>query len=784
MVSFIWRCYRCARVRPGGVGATGQRFAVMVAMALLVLASTSGRAQAQQDKIRTTQTGWGWVYAASEAAIDAQLGSGSRPFAFQRVDPDQYDTVFVQNAGAYAVAGSDVYYELTESNLSFALAFNGTRVIDLEAYDSGVGVRFNAIVVPNSGSTAAAGWQWSYGLTWSQVLSWLAARPTLRAIDIDYYEVLGVGRYSVVAVPNSGSNFQSATWYATGLNRFEVQDALVANDARLIDIEIVHPGNASTYTQYACIMIPRGSVRSDWFPDVSSGQIPGLLEQVGSRIVCLERFQQGIATRYSVVATDNASAQTKRMRDYILGDDRGFESYSNAVSGTMGFMLKEVGGPVITTINPGFVWEPASTVKLLHAIYALWQCSIWFDALDANVEYRNLNNVSQILSGCTSCAFDWFCGPVNIRLDETIRYLLEPSSNTALIALEKRYGVASINAFADGRGFGSIGVYRQNCACAEVLNTATCTDMCEMMEQAADGSIFATPWREVLFTLMNDLDEQGYELYPTLSNVIDQEAASTSLTAPEIAAFRDAMRFANKGGSYDCGEFWRTEGGWARVPRKEFILGTWLTTAREYVFAIFIDRTGNGNGSNIVYSAKEEILREQIREALATWDDACDTPFILSQPDSITRTEGSNAVFDAVLAGGGDDAQFQWQKRLAGNIWASILNAPGSVSGANTDTLTLIGVGPGAAGEYRLRYTCACGETTSGGAMLTVTPAPSCPGDVNGDGVVNAGDFNILASHFGQPSGATLGEGDLSGDGAVNSADFNVLAANFGGVCP
>lgn len=749
-----------------------------------MLFALSGRAHAQADKIRSTQTGWGWLYAASEAAIDAQMAAGSRPFAFQRVGSDQYDTVFVQNTGAYAVTGSDVYSGLTESNLSFALAFNGTRVIDLEPYDLGLGVRFNAIVVPDSGSTAAAGWQWSHGLTWSQMLAWLAARPTLRAIDIDYYETVAGFRYSVVAVPNSGSNFQSATWYATGLNRFEVQDALVANDARLIDIEIVDPGNASTYTKYACIMIPRGSVRSDWFPDVSSGQIPGLLAQVGSRIVCLERFQQGIATRYSVVAVGNSNAQTTRMRDYILDDDRGLESYSNAVGGTMGFMLKEVGGPVITTINPDFVWEPASTVKLLHAIYALWQCSIWFDALDANVEYRNINNLSQILSGCTSCAFDWFCGPVNIRLDETIRYLLEPSSNTALIALERRYNVGDINAFADARGFGAIEVIRQDCACAEVLNTATCTDICEMMEQAADGSIFAAPWREVLFTLMNDVEEQGYELYPTLSNVIDQEAAATSLTAPEIAAFRDAMRFANKGGSYDCGEFWRTEGGWARVPRKEFIFGTWLTTAREYVFAIFIDRTGNGNGSNIVYSAKEEILREQIREALATWDDACDTPFILNQPDSITRPEGSSAMFDAVLGGGGDDAQFQWQKRIAGDFWASLLNSPGSVSGANTDTLTLLGVDASDAGEYRLRYTCACGEAMSVGAMLTVTPAPSCAGDINGDGFVNASDFVILAAHFGQPSGASAGDGDMNGDGAVNAADFVILASAFGSACP
>jgi hypothetical protein len=141
-------------------------------------------------------------------------------------------------------------------------------------------------------------------------------------------------------------------------------------------------------------------------------------------------------------------------------------------------------------------------------------------------------------------------------------------------------------------------------------------------------------------------------------------------------------------------------------------------------------------------------------------------------------------MFDAVLGGGGDDAQFQWQKRIAGDFWASLLNSPGSVSGANTDTLTLLGVDASDAGEYRVRYTCACGETTSVGATLTVTPGPGCPGDVNGDGSVNSADFTVLASNFGVVSGATVEDGDLNGDGAVNASDFVILAANFGSSCP
>lgn len=761
----------------------GRGWGRMVAWAV-ALGVGHGVALGQQDKIRSTPTGWAWEYGATSAAIDANLAGGLRPFAFSRIGTDQYDTCYVSNAGVYEVSGADVLYGLEESSLILSLALGGDRIIDLEAYDTILGVRFGAIVVPNAGATQVSSWDWAHGLTWAQVGAWLAARPTLRPIDIDAYVTSGQLRYSVVAVVNAGVNAVADWWIGTGAGADTVRAAMVANDARLVDIEVVDEPPQFGGAKYAYIMIPRGEERSDWFTEVRSEDLASLVSQVGSRVVCLERYSIGVVTRYSVVTVDNLDAQSGRMRDYIMGDDRGLASTSNIDGGTMGFLLKEVGGPVLASLQADLVWEPASTVKLLHAVYALWQCSMWVDALDANVQYRNLNNVSQIMSGCTSCAFDWFCGPVNIRLDETIRYLLEPSSNTALIALERRYNVGDINAFADARGFGAIEVLRQDCACAEVLNTATCEAVCEMMEQVAEGSIFAAPWREVLFTLMNDVEEQGYGLYPTLAGVIAGEAAQTDLTTEEVAQFREQMRFANKGGSYDCGTFWRTEGGWASVPFKENVGGQWVVAPREYVFALYIDDTSRYEASNIVYAAKEEILREQIREALESWDASCVTPFVLFQPDSVLRAEGTDAEFDAIVAGGGEGGAYRWQREIGPGVWGSLIDAPGSIEGADTNTLRLIAVDPGDAGKYRLRYTSVCGETTSLPATLAVLPGGACDGDVNGDDSVNAADFVILASNFGMASGAVRSDGDLNGDGAVNASDFVILAANFGSSCP
>jgi hypothetical protein len=75
------------------------------------------------------------------------------------------------------------------------------------------------------------------------------------------------------------------------------------------------------------------------------------------------------------------------------------------------------------------------------------------------------------------------------------------------------------------------------------------------------------------------------------------------------------------------------------------------------------------------------------------------------------------------------------------------------------------------------------GTSESYEAVLFVSPfappAPTCAGDVNGDGQTNAADFTILAGAFGSavPPGTS---GDLNGDGIVNAADFVILAGDFG----
>jgi hypothetical protein len=59
--------------------------------------------------------------------------------------------------------------------------------------------------------------------------------------------------------------------------------------------------------------------------------------------------------------------------------------------------------------------------------------------------------------------------------------------------------------------------------------------------------------------------------------------------------------------------------------------------------------------------------------------------------------------------------------------------------------------------------------------------AAICPGDTNGDGIVNFTDLNAVLGVFGQ-SGADL-PADLNGDGVVDFTDLNEVLSNFGISC-
>jgi hypothetical protein len=74
---------------------------------------------------------------------------------------------------------------------------------------------------------------------------------------------------------------------------------------------------------------------------------------------------------------------------------------------------------------------------------------------------------------------------------------------------------------------------------------------------------------------------------------------------------------------------------------------------------------------------------------------------------------------------------------------------------------------------WRIRY-------TPTAAILSVT----CPGDIDGDHVIELPDLATVLRFFGTPAGAGGEEGDADGDGDVDLVDLAIVLIGFGAPCP
>ncbi len=72
------------------------------------------------------------------------------------------------------------------------------------------------------------------------------------------------------------------------------------------------------------------------------------------------------------------------------------------------------------------------------------------------------------------------------------------------------------------------------------------------------------------------------------------------------------------------------------------------------------------------------------------------------------------------------------------------------------------------------------GDLLYANALCFVAASAGCPGDTNGDNIVNFADLNAVLADFGNSGDLA---GDVDGDGTVNFADLNLVLSAFGSEC-
>ncbi len=181
----------------------------------------------------------------------------------------------------------------------------------------------------------------------------------------------------------------------------------------------------------------------------------------------------------------------------------------------------------------------------------------------------------------------------------------------------------------------------------------------------------------------------------------------------------------------------------------------------------------------------------------ARWTDT-NIPWVARHPQPQSTNPSESASFSAWPATGYTNLEASWQLETSphSNTYADLIDGPipNSLGATASITPLLTTTRPGATTltlsnitpslhyrRVRALINNSCGVSISNPALLTLNNA-TCPGDANGDNVVDFLDLNIVLSFFGAsvPPG-TLG--DLNNDGAVDFLDLNILLSYFGTAC-
>lgn len=549
------------------------------------------------EALNTTPTGWWWYYGVTPAQLSSLLSSNNGRIVSLQVEqssPLLFTVAMVSNTGSYAKTWW-WYYGLTASQLAANVSSLNARIVSLDAYDINGTTSFAAVLISNTGADAK-GWWWYYGLTSSQVSTYLQ-QNNARLVDFDSYVTGGVTRYAVVMIPNTGADAK-AWWYYYGVSGSTLATLLDQNNAFLTNIE---PADSSGST-FNVIMEQSPGIYWWWYYGLSAAQLNDRLSQNGARLLDVKTYFVNGYRRFAAVMVNNSNAATTRVGELLR----------NGTDGETGLYLKQVGGSVQANLQENRVFEPASTIKIVIGLHAMRQ-------VDAGLASLNQNVVVYAAPASGSCPTSTVIG--SEPMGDAILKMLENSDNQRTRALIDTFGFANINQTAQDISMTSTQLNHYPGCGGPVANELTLADAGRLYEGIANGSLLSASGRAELYARMPAAAGDFTGIQGALNTMINQEAVNYGLTSTEIFEFKSRLLTHYKAGSYtlcsssQCLES-RSVAGSAEIPR--CTLGM-VGTAR-YAWGIFIDGATSATAANNTFNnAKAEPLREPIRAALSTW---------------------------------------------------------------------------------------------------------------------------------------------------------------------
>ena len=554
------------------------------------------------ERSLTTPTGWWWLTGVSEAAIDAKVAEGFRiiDLDIESTSPYRFTAAFVKNDGAHRKTWW-WYYGKTSQQVKDLIREKKGRIINLKINFVEGEKRYAFVMVSNTGADAKSWWYYSQ-LSFESLGEKLAGNR--RLIDLDTYKHNGKQFFSAVMIPNQGVD-QKTWWYYSGLTAAEIAQKLKAHKARLTLLAL--RSQSSSGNTYIALMEKRQGESWWWYYGQTMDQVNQRTAQNGARLISVEPYFENRQKRFNVVLLNNSDTVTNRMRRYLQDSRKG---------GTYGLYLKQVDGPVLASLQSDLAFYPASTIKVLEHVHGMLR-------VDSGLDDLETTQVTKYPAAGDSCS-NTHTGQSSVTetLRQALKNMMEDSDNQSTNALQEHFG--SGNAAAGRNAVNATVHNRLHLSHATAINhklgcggpsnnpanSLTLTDLGKLYEAVANGLFRREGSRDDFYALM--LNGLG-----AVATVVDEVATSLNIGSRAAEDFKDQIRTAAKAGSFTTGsgEKYNSIGGWISLPVKQ----NSSVANREYVFGLFIDAADSIEAGFSIWDARAELLRDEIRAALATF---------------------------------------------------------------------------------------------------------------------------------------------------------------------
>jgi hypothetical protein len=625
-----------------GCGGDAQRSEAVLSAAALSAAPAAAASRvavadmsvnaASPDSDDTDPAAWQIWTGVDANFLTARINEGYRigDIEVDATNPLRFTAALIHNSGSHAKAWW-WYYNTDVATISGLLTQNNARLVDIESYVDGGQQKYAAVMISNTGADQAR-WWWYVNAN-SATVEALRTQNNARLTDIDRHNHGNADAFDVIMVDNTGPGGR-AWWYYYNATPDQISGLISTNNARLVDIEPVDPGH------FDVIMERSGISAWWWYYGLTAQDALDTALQNGARVFDIEQYGTLFGTRYAVLMVNNSNEVTTRVGEILRA--------SNATADT-GLYLKQVGGPVLAGLRQDDRFEPASMIKALLNLTAMravqgGQANLndpLFMYFNPAAPYHDFNDPGNP-DECPDSYNQTASNRALMMMQEVLERMMERSDNRATRTIDQRFGRPLINATADIAGMTNTD-FASTLGCGMPGNYLTLVDTGKMYEGVLNNTLLNAANANTYFRMMTDDNDADRELVPfgegvfgPFQTVVRQEAAALlgkPETDPQVQLlanrFIQAMTGAWKGGGYTLGAFpnWRevrTAGGYVGLP----FWGDSGINNVNYVYGIFIDNAtvpqsnpdpGRAKINQAWNDSQGELLREEIRKALATW---------------------------------------------------------------------------------------------------------------------------------------------------------------------